>query len=87
MIGTELAFKPISSIAVGASDRPIIIIIGPTTTGGNILLIHSLPTTLIIVEIIAYTIPTHIIAVKTLAFPAIAYPATIGAINANELPR
>lgn len=34
---------PISSIATVASDSPITIIIGPTTTGGNSFLSHPVP--------------------------------------------
>ena len=46
--GITLASNPISLIAVGASPRPITIIIGPTIIGGNNLLIHFLPANLII---------------------------------------
>ena len=38
-------------------------------------------------EIATYTNPTTINAEKILAFPPIAKPAIIGAMNANELPR
>ena len=62
--------KPISLIAVGARDNPITIIIGPTITGGNNLLIHAFPETLIIHEIAKYNKPTIINAVNTLPLPA-----------------
>ena len=41
--------SPICDIADGASPKPIIIIIGPITTGGNNLSIQFLPAILIII--------------------------------------
>ena len=79
--------RPISSIAVGASESPIIIIIGPTTIGGSNLLIHFLPIALIINATKTYTSPTAIIPVKTLSFPLLTKATIIGVINANELPK
>ena len=42
------AVRPICAIAFGASENPIIMIIGPITTGGNNLSIQSLPKIFII---------------------------------------
>ena len=39
----EFSARPICPTALPASPRPIIIIIGPITIGGNILSIHFLP--------------------------------------------
>ena len=50
--GMTSASSPISFIAVGASPRPITIIIGPTIIGGSNLLIHFLPANLMINETI-----------------------------------
>ena len=50
-------------------------------------LIHALIENLIIRDIIIWIIPKIIKAEKLLNFPAISKTATMGAINANELPR
>ena len=44
--------NPICEIALGANPKPIIIIIGPITIGGNNFSIHSFPTRLIIIATI-----------------------------------
>ena len=87
MFGATILVPILVNTAVGASDNPIIIIIGPTTIGGNSLLIHFLPISLIINTTNTYTSPTAIIAVNTLDFPLFANPTIIGEINANELPK
>ena len=64
--------RPIWLIAFGAKPRPIIIIIGPITTGGKSLWIHSLPISLMMIENITYIIPTIIIPVIAPATPPLA---------------
>ena len=53
---TYFLYLVISMIAFGAKPRPIIIIIGPITTGGKILCIHSLPISLMMIENITYIV-------------------------------
>ena len=57
-----------------ANPKPIIIIIGPITTGGNSLLIQFVPINLIMNDTIMYTRPTTRTPVIAAAIPSDAFP-------------
>src|SRR5690606_22821941 len=76
---SDQSFLAIST-AVGARDRPIIIITGPTTTGGKRRSINRMPRALTIADTIPYTSPTAIIPDKVPGQPNNLVASIIGAI-------
>ena len=75
------------STATGASPRPITMMTGPTTIGGNIFMIHLVPIPLIISAISTYRTPEKNKAVST--SPSVFAPSAmvIGRIKAKLDPR
>ena len=72
--------NPIWLTALGANDKPIIIIIGPMTIGGNNLSIQSLPNTLINNANNTYINPAAITPVANPLTPSFMNATAIGVI-------
>jgi hypothetical protein len=73
--------------AVGAKLKPITMMTGPTTTGGNNFINHSVPLNLIRIPIMTYITPLMNNATSMSPKLCVLNPVIIGVINAKLDPK